>query len=146
MQQRLSERQIYEMAQHEQAKIRQLEDLFENYIEAAKEVNGSLETLKEIKDHKGKLLVKLGAGVLIEAEINTNMCKINFAENGYVDEKIENAIKKMEQRKTNIEKKAIKAKKELTGAQQKLTQLARVLKQIEAEKKKNFSSSANARK
>jgi len=146
MQQRMTEQQIYQMAQHEQAKMRQLEDLLENYIEALREVNGSVEALKEIKDNKGKVLVKLGAGVLIEAEIKTDQVKINFAENGFIDEKIEEAIKKLELRKTNVEKKAEKTNQELASSQQKLSQLASILKQIEAEKKKNFSKSATLTK
>lgn len=146
MQQRMTEQQIYQMAQHEQTKMRQLEELLENYIEALREVNGSVEALKEIKDNQGKVLVKLGAGILIEAEIKTDTVKINFAENGFIDEKIEEAIKKLELRKTNVEKKAEKTNKDLKIAQQKLSQLASILKQIEAEKKKNFSKSATLTK
>ncbi len=142
----LNEKQLIQMAQQEEASLNGRQQLMNKITESLRETIGAVEALKEIKEHNGKVLVKLGAGILIETEIKTETCKRSFAEDGYKEEKIVDSIKALEKRKENIEKQANIIAKELYEGQQRLSQIINILQQIDAEKRKNFSMSGQQKK
>lgn len=142
----LNENQLIQMAQQEENSLNSKQQLMQKIAESLKETNGAIEALKEIKDHKGKILVKLGAGIFIETEVKTETCKRSFSEDGYKEEKITESIKALEKRKENIELQANKLAKEIYDGQQRLSQIINILQQIDLEKRKNFSMSGQQKK
>ncbi len=142
MKQQLTEKQLIELTKKEKQKLNAKQKTFRTLIQAIKETVGTEEALKEIKKQKGNYLVKLGTGILVEAEIKTDKCKKSLGQSGYVEEDIDETINNLGKRKTNLEKQAQKLEKEIILAQQKLTQMISIIKQIQIEKKKNFSKAA----
>ncbi len=138
----ITENQIAQMAQQEENMLEQRQEILNNITEGLRETIGAIEALEEINENGGKMLVKLGSGVLIEANITTKTCIRSFAEDGYKEEKITEAVKKLEKRRENMEKQANIIAKEIFQAQGKISQLVSLLQQIESEKKKNFSISS----
>jgi len=137
----LNENQLIQMAQQEEATLNSRQQLMNTLSDNLRETTGAIEALKEITGYKGKMMVKLGAGIYVEAEVATDKCKRSFAEDGYKEEKIEETLKALEKRKENIEKQANVVAKEIMVGQQRLSQIISILQQIEAEKRKNFSAS-----
>lgn len=138
----VTEKQIAQMAQQEEQIILQKQQLLGNFTEHLKETIGAIDSLEGIQEQNGNMLIKLGAGVLIEASITAKTCIRSFAEDGYREEKITDAIKKLEKRRDNLEKQANHTAKEIYERQSRLTQLIGLIQQIESEKKKNFSMSS----
>ena len=75
-------------------------------------------------------------------DIKTDKCKKSLGPSGYVEENVEETINQLDKKKTNLEKQAQKLEKEIIITQQKLNQMISILKQIQVEKKKNFSKAA----
>jgi len=138
-QQHLTEKQLIQLAQHEDHELNNKKQTLIKMTEILKETNGAMESLKEIKKQKGTYLVKLGAGIFIESEIKTNICKKSFAEDGYIDENIEETIKMLEKRKEDLEKQAQKVNNDLIKVEQRLSQIVSIIQQLQNEKRKNFS-------
>ncbi|HNV00955.1 MAG TPA: prefoldin subunit alpha [archaeon] len=135
----LTEQQLIQMAQQEEKQLNNRQQTLIKITEVIKETNGAMEALKEIKKQKGTYLVKLGAGIFIESEIKTNICKKSFAEDGYIDENIEETIKMLEKRKEDLEKQAQKVNNDLIKVEQRLSQIVSIIQQLQNEKRKNFS-------
>lgn len=135
----LTEQQLIQMAQQEEKQLNNRQQTLIKITEVIKETNGAMEALKEIQKQKGTYLVKLGAGIFIESEIKTNICKKSFAEDGYIDENIEETIKMLEKRKEDLEKQAQKVNNDLIKVEQRLSQIVSIIQQLQNEKRKNFS-------
>jgi len=83
------------------------------------------------------MYMNLGSGVLVEVESKSNeKCKRAFAENGYLEEKIPQTIKWLEKMKENSTKQIQKIEQGLAKSEARLNELINVLKQIEAQKRK----------
>jgi len=77
---RLSESQIIQMARQEEQELAQKRALLERISALYNETLTTKEALKELIAAKGKMLVSLGATVLVEAEIvNNKTCRRGFA-------------------------------------------------------------------
>lgn len=137
----LTEQQLVQMAQQEEHQLNHKQQTLIKITEVIKETSGAMEALKEIKKQKGTYLVKLGAGIFIESEIKTDKCKKSFAEDGYIDESIEETIKMLEKRKEELEKQAQKVNNDLIATEQRLSQMVNIIQQLQNEKRKNFSKS-----
>jgi prefoldin subunit 5 len=134
-----TEKQIVQMIKKEEAILKGRRQYLKRIERVLKDTFLSIESLKELNKNNGKVFVKLGSGIAIEAEIKTETCKRAFAENGFIDEKIPNTIKWLEKRKTNIKIQMKKNAKDVNKSKTKLNQLVTIVKQIEAEKRKNIS-------
>lgn len=138
--QHLTENQLIQMARQEEHNLNNKQQNLIKLTEVIRETTGAVEALKEIKKQKGKYLVKLGAGVFIETQIDTKNCKRSFSENGYIDENIEETTKMLEKRKESLEKQAQKVNNEVVSIEQRLSQIISIVQQVENEKRKNFST------
>ena len=78
----LSEQQIMQMAQQEEAQLQNKQVLSERVSQLLNETITAKEILKEAKENKGKIMVSIGATVLIEAQITDNKtCKRALSDN-----------------------------------------------------------------
>ncbi len=140
MTQQISEQQLIQIAQKHEEIIRSQQNFLQNLKTALKEAYETIEGLKEIQKNDKNVLIKLGSGILIEAEIKNNKkCKQAFSENGYKETSIEEAIKWIEKRKNNLEQQAQKVQSDIINTEQKLVEIINVIKQIQHEKSKNIS-------
>ncbi|MFA6064827.1 MAG: hypothetical protein WCW44_06380 [archaeon] len=136
--QSISEKELMQLFQQEQQNVSSKEMLVERILGLVKETAVAKEILEEMKKNKsGKMQISIGASVLVEVEAKeVTKCKRAFAEHGYVEENTEDTIKWLSEREENFKKQFEKAQEEYTTAHNRLTEIAGVLKQIEAEKKK----------
>jgi prefoldin subunit 5 len=134
---KLSENQLIQMAQQEEQNLENKRETLERLSTLLRETIISKETLKELKEHKGKIMVSIGATILIEAEItNTERCKRGFSDRAYKEETITETIKWLEEREDKMKNQIETLSKEYAKTQQKYTSLIGILKQIEADKQK----------
>ena len=134
-----SEKQIIQMIKQEEAILEGRTQYLRRIERVLKDTFLSIESLKELSKNQGKVLVKLGSGIAIEAEIKTDTCKRAFAENGFIDEKIPSTIKWLEKREKNVKVQMKKISEDINKTKSELTKLVSIVKQIEAEKRKNIS-------
>jgi len=136
----MTEKQIISTAQQYDAAIQKKTASARRIERVAVEVNETIASLKEIETINGPVLVKLGAGVFVEVNAkNIKTCKRGISENAFVEDKIPEAIKWLEKKQKILEKNLIEEKKDVMKLEQSLTEMVSVIKQIEAEKQKNFS-------
>ena len=134
-----TEKQIVQMIKKEEAILKGRRQYLKRIERVLKDTFLSIESLKELNKNKGKVFVKLGAGIAIEAEITATTCKRAFAENGFIDEKIPSTIKWLEKREKNVKVQMKKISEDIAKNKSELTKLVSIIKQIEAEKRKNIS-------
>jgi prefoldin subunit 5 len=140
MNQQVNEQQLMQLAQNEEATLKSKQDFFMQIKNVLIETVKSIDGLTELQKKPGKVFVRLGAGILVEAEIkNTETCKRTFGENGFKEAKISETIKWLEDKQGNFEKQLVKIQAEINASQNNLKQLFSALQQIEAEKQKNIS-------
>lgn len=140
MKQTFSENQIIQMAQQEEGMLQSRERFYSDLQNVLRETHLSIESLKEIQKKPETIMIKVGPGVIIEAEVkNVKKCKRAFAENGYLEEEIKDTIKWLEEKKVNLEAQAKNVAQDIFKSKQRLSELIGVIKQIEAEKQKNIS-------
>jgi prefoldin subunit 5 len=136
----MTEAQVLQTAQQYENALNQKKASAKRFERILKEVSDTVESLKEIEKVKGKLLVKLGAGVYIEVEAkNIKKCKRGFAENGFVEDTTESTVKWIEEKKEALIKNLEAERKDMIQLESGLTEMISVLRQIESEKRKNFS-------
>lgn len=135
-----SEQQLLQMARQAEAEMNQRQAIFERLGAAMRETNAAIETLTELEKNKEPIMVKIGSGILIEAEAKEiKKCKRTFSENGYLEENTEDTLKWLEERKKELQKQTEKIEQELAATSKNLSDLMSILNQIQAEKRKNFS-------
>jgi prefoldin subunit 5 len=140
MKKSFSEKQLIQMAQQQEAIMQSQENFLKELDRVMKETIISIESLKEVQKKPGKIYVKLGPGIMIEAEIkNTEKCKRAFSEKGYKEANIKETIKWLEKRLDNVKKQVKKVSEDYNKSRQQLNNLIGILKQIQAEKQKNIS-------
>jgi prefoldin subunit 5 len=133
----LTENQLMQIAQQEQDALNNTEARIRNTTSWLTEALAAKEILKERKKSEGKVLVSVGATVLIELEAKkTTKCKRGISENGYVEEEIDQTITWLEKREQTLRKQLEALQKEYNESQNRLTTVIGILKQIEAEKRK----------
>jgi prefoldin subunit 5 len=133
----VSEKQLLQMAQQEEAILQNKQIMLERLSAVYRETIIAKEALEEMQKSKGKALVNLGATVLVEVEIKeTTKCKRGISENSYKEETIPETIKWLTGREEKLKKQIEKLSQEYNEAEQKLTNMVGILKQIEAEKRK----------
>jgi prefoldin subunit 5 len=139
MKQSLTENQIIQMAQQEENNLQKKQQYLSRIESILKDTILTIESLKEIQKKPSKTMIKIGLGVMMEAEIKTNKCSRAFAENGYKEEKIDDTINWLKKRRKNIESQIKKIIEDINKTKNKLNELIKILKQIENEKRKNIS-------
>jgi len=142
MQQEFSEQQLIQMAQQEEQVINSKRNFLRKIVSIYHDSIRVIDSLEEMEKNPEKMYMNLGVGVLIEVEAkNKANCKRAFAENGYFEEKITQTLKWLEKKKENSKKQIENIEKSLTQSESKLNDIVNVLKQIDAEKKKQFNIS-----
>ena len=137
----VNENQLMQMAKQEEAELTKKKAVLERVSSALSETIMAKETLKELKHAKGKMLVNIGASVLIEVNAEpTKKCKRGFATNGYKNESIEDTITWLTTREEQIKKQYEQIQKEATISNFRLNDMIGILRQIEAEKRKMASA------
>ncbi|MFA5357455.1 MAG: hypothetical protein WC308_00850 [archaeon] len=138
--QEFSEQQLIQMARGTEAELNQRQAILEKLGAAMRETNAAVESLTELKKNKDSIMVRIGSGILIEAEAKEiKKCKRAFSENGYIEENTEDTLKWLEKRKIELQKQMEKVEQELSAISKNLSDLMSILNQIQAEKRKNFS-------
>jgi len=133
----LSEQQLIQMAQQEENNLNSKKALLNQITSILRETNEAIESLKEIQKKPKTAMMGLGVGVMVEVEIKgEGKCKRTFAENGYVEEKIEDTITWLGKRKEVINKQAMGIGREIAQSESKLNEIIGIVRQIETEKKK----------
>ncbi len=141
----LTEEQIIQIARQEEQSARLKKEEMQNYLELVRESNKTKETLNEMKTTNGKVLINIGATIMIEVEAKQiKKCKRGFAGNVYVDEDIDETIKWLTTKENEFNVRFEKAKKEYAETEAKLTKYINILKQVEAEKVKHAQKKAKA--
>lgn len=136
-QQQVSEQQLMQMAQQEESNLMNKQVMLEKLSTVLKETLIAKEALKELQKTNGKLMVNLGATVLIEVETkNTKTCKRGLSENAFKEETISETEKWLTSREEKLQAQIKKLSEEYTQNEQRLTNMIGVLKQIDAEKRK----------
>lgn len=142
MEQKVTEQQIVQMAQQEEAVLARQQKFLRQVAGVYKEAKQTIDALQEMKNDPEKMFMNLGSGVLIEVEAkNKSKCKRAFAENGYIEESVLATIKVLEKRKLNSEKQLQKIESDIAQSDARLNELVGILKQIEVEKRKQISIS-----
>jgi prefoldin subunit 5 len=141
MNQQINEQQLIQIAQKEESTLQSQNDFLQNIKSILKETHNTIEGLKEIQKKPEKMFFNIGAGILIETQVNEfKKCKRLFSENGYKETTIEETIKWLEKRKTNLEQQAQKVQSEMMKTENNLKQIINAIKQIQIEKSKNIST------
>jgi len=136
----VSEAQIMQMAQQEERELMRKNSIMESVGALLREAVFAKETLEEMKNSSGKMLVSVGGTVLIEVSAaNTKTCKRGFAENGYKEEKIEQTIAWLGKKEAQLKAQLEKLQKEVSVSSARLGDLVGILKQIDNEKRKSFA-------
>ena len=137
MQYELSEQQLMQMAQQEESELANRRGLLEKMLEVMKETTLAIDAMNEIQEGADKVLVRLGSGIFVEAQIlNKEKCKRSFAEDGYVEEKMADSSKWLEERLGGLERQAGKQREEMIKSEARLNEILGILKQIQSEKRK----------
>lgn len=141
----LNENQLIKMAQHEEAELHQKQTLMQRITHMLAETITAKEILKEAQTNKGKVMINVGATILIEAQItDTQKCKRALAENAYKEDTIEETLKWLNKKEEQIKKQLAKVQSDMSQNQKKLTSYVGILKQIETEKKKRIQKAKQA--
>jgi len=135
--QEITEAQLTQMARQEENSLMNKQAILERISSMLKDTITAKEVLKEIQKTNGKVLINIGATVLIEAEAkDIKKCKRGFAENAYKEENIEETLKWLEKKEEQLQKQITKLGQEYSESQQRLTSIIGILKQIDSEKRK----------
>ncbi|HPM85647.1 MAG: hypothetical protein PHY04_02485 [Candidatus ainarchaeum sp.] len=133
----LNEQQLMQMAQKEEAQLQNKQALNERVSHLLSETITAKEILKEVKKNNGKILVSVGATVLIEAQITDNQnCKRALSDNSYKEDSIQETTKWLEKKEEQIKKQLQSIQTDLIKHQKTLSNYVSILKQIESEKNK----------
>ena len=139
-QQQVSEQQLMQMAQQEENTLMNKQVMLEKLTTVLRETLVAKEALKELQKSNGKLMVNLGATVMIEVEAkNLKNCKRGMAENAYKEESVTETEKWLTTREEKLQIQIKKLSEEYTQNEQRLNNIVGILKQIDAEKRKMMS-------
>jgi len=131
----LTEKQLIQMAQQEEAEFNAKNAVSENLGRMLLETIKAKEVLEELKKTDGKIMVSVGATVLIEAEIKkATKCKRGVAEGTYKEENIDETIKWLFEKEEKIKEQFAAVQKQAAESNDRLTNIVGILKQIENEK------------
>jgi prefoldin subunit 5 len=140
MKKTFTEAQIFQLTRQEEAIVKSQQAYLKDLQRVLKDVILGIQGLEEIEKKPSKVMVKLGPGILVEAEIkDTKNCMQAFADNGYQKATIKETVKWLGKKQKNVEKQIKKVSSDLAQSRQKLNELAGVIQQIEIEKSKNIS-------
>ena len=132
----LNEQQLIQMAQQEEASLMNSQTMIQRLNALLKETIISKEALSELEKTNGKVMINLGATVLVEAQIvNLKKCKRGISENAYKEEAIEETKKWLAEKEIKLQKQITKLTHEYTQTEQRLNGIVGILKQIEAQKR-----------
>jgi len=140
MEQRLSQQQLIQMAQQEENVLAEKKAMLAQMYEIMKDSRSAIDSLKEIQAGAGKVLLRLGGGVLVEAEIKNNKtCKKSISEDGYAETDIPYALNWLEERLKTLEGNANRVREDAIKSEGRIEEIVTVLKQIENAKKSMMS-------
>ncbi|MFA5931161.1 MAG: hypothetical protein WC821_02520 [archaeon] len=135
--QQVSEQQLMQMAQQEENTLMNKQVMLEKLTTVLRETLVAKEALKELQKSNGKLMVNLGATVMIEVEAkNLKNCKRGMSENAYKEETVTETEKWLTTREEKLQAQIKKLSEEYTQNEQRLNNIVGILKQIDAEKRK----------
>jgi prefoldin subunit 5 len=141
----LTENQIIQMAQHEENEMHNKQAMMQRISHMLGETITSKEILKEAKQNKGKVMINIGATVLIEAQItNTEKCKRALSDNSYKEDTFEETLNWLEKKEEQIKKQLAKVQTDISQHQSKLTTYLSLIKQVDIEKKKAVQKAKQA--
>ncbi|MFA5125636.1 MAG: hypothetical protein WC462_01375 [archaeon] len=133
----VTEAQLTQMARQEENSLMTKQAVLEKISSMLKDTLNAKDILKEVQKTNGKVLINIGATILIEAEAkDIKKCKRGFAENAYKEENLEETLKWLEKKEDQLQKQLTKLGQEYSEAQQRLTSIIGILKQIDSEKRK----------
>ncbi|MFA6268902.1 MAG: hypothetical protein WCW13_00975 [archaeon] len=131
-----NERQLVQMAQQEEQSLMYKQNMLERIATGYRETVIAKEGLKEMTKTNGKMMINLGATILIEVEAkNIKQCKRGLADNSYKEESVEETIKWLTEKEEKLHKQMEKLSADCTQTEQRLTNVVGILKQIDAEKR-----------
>ena len=137
---RMTEKQIIQRAQQYESSLKRKTVSVNRLSRVAKEVEDTMDALKEIKEVDGKVHVKVGAGIFVEVEAKKiKTCKRGFAENGFIEDSIPSTIKWLEDKKKALEKNIKLEQQDITKLDSGLAEMISLIRQIEVEKQKTIS-------
>jgi len=133
----ITEAQLTQMARQEENSLLDKQAMLERISAVLNETITAKETLKEMQKSNGKILVSIGATVLIEAEAKeVKKCKRGFAENAYKEENTAETIEWLGKKEEQLKTQLTKLGQDYSETKQRFTSLVGVLKQIDSEKRK----------
>lgn len=133
----VNENQLIQMAKNEETELHNKQALAQRITHMLAETITAKEILKEAQTNKGKIMLNIGATVLVEAQIiNPEKCKRALSENAYKEDTSKDTLDWLSKKEEQIKKQLTKVQTDLVQHQKKLTDYVGILKQIETEKKK----------
>jgi prefoldin alpha subunit len=136
----MTEAQLNQTAQQYSEALRQKDVAVRRFERIISELTETVEALNELDKMNGKFLVKIGTGVFVEVEAkNIKKCKRGFSENGFVEEKTEDTVKWLEEKKNALIKNVNAEKQDMAKIESRLNEMIHILEKIAIEKQKNFS-------
>jgi prefoldin alpha subunit len=136
----MTEAQLNQTAQQYSEALRQKDVAVRRFERIISELTETVEALNELDKMNGKFLVKIGTGVFVEVEAkNIKKCKRGFSESGFVEEKTEDTIKWLEEKKNALIKNVNAEKQDMAKIESRLNEMIHILEKIAIEKQKNFS-------
>jgi prefoldin subunit 5 len=142
MQQQVSEQQIVQMAQKEEAVLKSKQNFLRKVFNILTDSERTISSLEELAKNPEKMYMNLGSGVLIEVKAkDIKKCKRAFAENGYLEEDIKGTVSWLETKRESSRKQIARIEQDIATSETKLNDLVNVLKQIDAQKQKEFNIS-----
>ena len=137
MEKEFTEEQLVQMAQQQEAALMGRREILERLAHLMKENVEAAEALEELRNANGKILVKLGSGVLVEVEAGAvKKCKRTFSDSGFVEEDSEKTIEWLKKGREKIKKQLDRTQQEISQINSNLNDVISILRQIESEKRK----------
>lgn len=134
---KLSEDQLMQMAKQEEAMFEQKQAALQKIGHMLSETLIAKEILKEAQKGEGKIMLNIGATILVEAKItNTEKCKRALSDNAYKEDSFEETLNWLTKKEEQIKKQFEKMQNETAQSQKKLSDYVGLIRQVEAEKKR----------
>jgi prefoldin alpha subunit len=133
----VTENQLIQMIQQEEKTLINTQTAMEKLLNLLKETITARDILEETKKTNGKVLISIGATMLVEMEAkNIQKCKKGIGENAYAEQGIEETIKWLKEKEEILKKQTEKLQQQYAQSEARYTDLAGIVKQIQAEKNK----------
>ncbi len=137
----INENELMQLIQREEQTLHAKQQQIERRAQLLGEVLTAKETLKELEKNKGKLLVSIGATILIEVQaLENTKVKRGFSDTAYKDESTKETMEWLQKKEEQVKKQLEKLNSEYSQSEYKYNQLIGILKQIDAEKQRALTN------